>query len=110
MKAFALVRADQPAMLVDLPYPEVGPDGVLARKPAEVSFEVAAAIPLAGSTALDSVDAVAIGPGDAVLVVGATGGVGHIAVQFAAIRGATVIATAKAGDEDAFVRGLGASE
>jgi len=43
-----------------------------------------------------------------VVVAGATGGVGSIAVQLAAQRGATVIATAKPGDE-AFVRELGAS-
>ena len=155
MKAFALLSADQPASLVDLPDPEVGSDGVrvriraasvngfdvfqasgylagmmehrfptvvgrdfagiveavgprphgprggrrgarvraatpplhdgtyaelvagaglvLARKPAGLSFEVAAAIPLAGATALDAVDAVAIGPGDTVLVVGCHG-------------------------------------
>ena len=192
MKAFALLSADQPASLVDLPDPEVDSDGVrvriraasvngfdvfqasgyltgmmehrfpvvigrdfagiveavgpvrtdqsvgdevfgfvpsmpplhegtwaeqvagaglvLAQKPAGISFEVAAAIPLAGVTALDSVDAVAIGAGDTVLVVGATGGVGSIALQLAAQRGATVIATAKAGDEEAFVRALGATE
>jgi NADPH:quinone reductase-like Zn-dependent oxidoreductase len=87
-----------------------GPDLVLASKPGPLSFTVAAAIPLAGATALDSVDAVEVGPGDTVVVAGATGGVGSIAVQLAAQRGATVIATAKAGDEDAFVRRFGASE
>jgi NADPH:quinone reductase-like Zn-dependent oxidoreductase len=44
-----------------------------------------------------------------VVVAGATGGVGSIAVQLAAQRGATVIATAKPGDDEAFVRALGAS-
>ena len=83
---------------------------ILARKPAGPSWEVAAAIPLAGATALDSVDAVQPGPGDTVLVVGATGGVGSIALQLAAQRGATVIATAKAGDEEAFARSLGAAD
>lgn len=86
------------------------PSVVLARKPAGLSFEVAAALPLAGSTARDSVDAVDVGPGDTVVVVGATGGVGSIAVQLAAQRGATVIATARPGDEEAFVRSLGAAE
>jgi hypothetical protein len=87
-----------------------GPELVVARRPAGVSAEAAASIPLAGATALGSIDAAAIGAGDTVLVVGATGGVGSFVVQLAALRGATVIATAKAGDEDAFVRGLGAAE
>ena len=87
-----------------------GPDVVITPMPAGLSFEVAAAIPLAGATALNSVDAAKVVAGDVVLVVGATGGVGSIAVQLAAQRGATVIATAKAGDETAFVRSLGAIE
>jgi NADPH2:quinone reductase len=82
---------------------------VLAHKLAGLSFETAAAIPLAGVTALDAVDAIDIGPGDTVVVAGATGGVGSIAVQLAAQRGATVVATARPGDEDTFVRALGAS-
>jgi NADPH:quinone reductase-like Zn-dependent oxidoreductase len=86
------------------------PNVVLAPKPNELSFEQAAAIPLAGATALDSVDAVGVIPEHTVVVAGATGGVGSVAVQLAAQRGATVIATAKAGDEDAFVRELGAAE
>ena len=88
----------------------VGPELAVVRKPAGLSFETAAAIPLAGATAIGVVDAVEVGPGAVLLVVGATGGVGSIAVQLAAQRGATVIATAKAGDEAAFVRSLGASE
>jgi len=83
---------------------------VLARKPAGLSYEVAAAIPLAAVTALDAVDAVGIGPGDVVVIAGATGGVGSVAVQLAAQRGATVIASATAGDDEGFVRVLGASE
>ena len=75
-----------------------------------MSFETAGAIPLAGATALGVVDAVDLEAEDVVLVVGATGGVGSIAVQLAAQRGATVIATARAGDEAAFVRSLGAAE
>jgi NADPH2:quinone reductase len=86
------------------------PNVVLTRKPTRLSFELAAAIPLAGATALDAVDAVKAGPGDVVVVAGATGGVGSFAVQLARQRGATVIATARSGDEEAFVRGLGASD
>jgi NADPH2:quinone reductase len=83
---------------------------VLARKPAGLGWESAAAIPLAGSTGLDAVDAIDPAAGDTVLIMGATGGVGAFAVQFAARRGAHVIASAKAGEEDAFVRSLGADE
>jgi NADPH2:quinone reductase len=88
----------------------VGSEMPLALKPAAVSFETAATLPLAAVTALDAVDATDVATGDVVLVVGATGGVGSIALQLATLRGATVIATAKAGGEEAFVRSLGASE
>lgn len=83
---------------------------VIAGRPAELSWAQAAAIPLAGATALNSVDSVDPKPGDVVVVVGATGGVGSFAVQLAAQRGATVIATARPGDEEALVRTLGAAE
>jgi NADPH:quinone reductase-like Zn-dependent oxidoreductase len=87
-----------------------GPELPIVRKPAGLSFETAAAIPLAGATALDALDTIEAGPGAILLVVGATGGVGSIAVQLAAQRGAIVIATAKAGDEAEFVGSLGAAE
>ena len=87
-----------------------GPTVAIARKPAQLSFEQAAAIPLAGATALDSVAAVDVGPGDTVLVAGATGGVGSMAVELAARRGAKVIATAQAGAEEELVREMGASD
>ena len=83
---------------------------VLARKPAGLSWETAAAIPLAASTALDAVDAVDPSPRETVLIMGGTGGVGAFAIQFAAQRGAQVIATARPGEDDAFVRSLGATE
>lgn len=88
----------------------VSADLIFARKPAGLSFEAAASLGLAGIAALDAVDAVDPKKGDVIVVAGATGGVGSIAVQLAAQRGATVVATAKTGDEEAFVRGLGASE
>ena len=87
-----------------------GPDMVLTAKPAELTWEVAAALPLAGSTAHDAIHAVDPAEGETVVVAGATGGVGSFAVQLAAHHGAVVIATAKAGDEDAYVRSLGAHE
>ena len=76
--------------------------------PDAVTDEVAAALGLAGVAAKDSVDALALGPQDVVLVSGATGGVGALAVQLAAATGATVLATARPASAD-FVRSLGAS-
>jgi NADPH:quinone reductase-like Zn-dependent oxidoreductase len=63
----------------------------------------------AGTTAESAVDAVGAAEGATILVVGATGGVGSFAVQIAALRGAHVIATARAADEN-FVTSLGAAE
>lgn len=82
----------------------------LARKPPEIDFLHAGAIGVAGLTAWQSLfDHGQLQPGQRVLIHGAGGGVGHFAVQFAAIRGAEVIATASPKDID-FVRGLGAAE
>lgn len=84
-------------------------DLVLVRKPAGLGFDEAAALPLAGAAALDLLEAVDVGEGDTLLIVGATGGVGSLLVQLAAARGVIVTATARS-DEEAFVRDLGAAE
>ena len=81
----------------------------LTRVPEGVDFATAGVLGLAGTAALQAVDAIAPAAGETVLVSGATGGVGAYAVQLAAARGATVIATAVPGDEEDFVRALGAS-
>jgi NADPH:quinone reductase-like Zn-dependent oxidoreductase len=81
----------------------------LTRVPEGVDFAADGVLGLAGSAALQAVDEVAPAAGETVLVSGATGGVGAYAVQLVAARGATVIATAKPGDEANFVRDLGAS-
>lgn len=78
--------------------------------PDGVDRAVAGAVGLAGTAALDSLDAVRPRAGETVLVSGATGGVGALALQYAAAAGARVIATAKPGAETDFVRGLGATE
>jgi NADPH:quinone reductase len=90
-------------------YVVVPADGFIGPKPADVDFERAAALGLAGLAALVSVDAIDPSDGDVVLVVGATGGVGAYTVQLAAARGATVIATGLPEDE-AWLRELGADE
>jgi NADPH:quinone reductase-like Zn-dependent oxidoreductase len=84
-------------------------EGFIERKPQNLSFEQAASVGLAAVTALVAVEAVQASNADLVLVVGATGGVGTYAVQLAARRGATVIASALPEDEE-WIRGLGASE
>jgi NADPH:quinone reductase-like Zn-dependent oxidoreductase len=80
----------------------------LARKPARASFEEAAAVPIAGLTALQAVrDAGRVGPGTRVLVNGASGGVGTYAVQIAKARGAHVTGVCSARNAE-LVLSLGA--
>lgn len=68
--------------------------GNLAPKPDEVPWEVAGALPVAGFTARAAVRAVAVKPGDTLVVSGAAGGVGSLTVQLAKREGATVIGLA----------------
>ena len=81
----------------------------IARTPAGVDLASAGAAPLAATTAMAAIDALALAQGDTLLVVGATGGVGSFAVQLAAAAGATVIAPALAKDED-YLRALGVAD
>lgn len=82
----------------------------LAPKPANLTFEQAAAVPVSGLTALQGLcDVGRLEPGQDVLVIGASGGVGSYAVQIAVARGARVTAVCSAAKADA-VRALGAHE
>jgi NADPH:quinone reductase-like Zn-dependent oxidoreductase len=82
----------------------------LARKPAATDHVHAAAVPLAGLTAWQAlVDIARLRKNQRVLVHGAGGGVGHLAVGIAKALGAHVTATASPGKHD-FVRSLGADE
>lgn len=86
------------------------PAAHLARKPANISHEEAAAATLAALTAWQAFTAqVPVQAGQRVLVHAAAGGVGHFAVQLAKERGAYVIGTSSAAKRD-FVLGLGADE
>ena len=86
------------------------PSRQLARKPSSLDHVHAAALPLAGLTAWQSlVDVAQVQPGQRVLIHAAGGGVGHLAVQIAKGLGAQVLATASGAKAD-FVRGLGADE
>ncbi|MFC6011310.1 NADP-dependent oxidoreductase [Nocardia lasii] len=90
-------------------YSTVPEDATLVSIPDGVTTVAAAALPVAGVTAQDLVDAAQIQPGQTVLIVGATGGVGSFLVQLANIAGGHVIATAR-GDATDQVARLGASE
>src|SRR3954447_7038226 len=79
----------------------------LAVLPERVDFVPAAALPMAGTTAANLVRGGGPLLGARVLITGASGGVGHIAVQLAALGGADVTAVASAARADA-VRGYGA--
>jgi NADPH:quinone reductase-like Zn-dependent oxidoreductase len=86
------------------------PSRQVARKPAALDHVHAAALPLAALTAWQGlVDGAKIGEGDRVVVHRAAGGVGHLAVQIAKVRGAHVIALASQARHE-FVRALGADE
>lgn len=82
----------------------------LARIPDNVSFQQAASLPVAGLTAWSAIIALGkLGPGQKVLIQGASGGVGHLAVQMAHHLKAHVIGVASAPNLG-FVRSLGANE
>lgn len=84
--------------------------GSIALKPANLSFEQAAAMPVAAITALQALrDKAQVQPGQRVLINGASGGVGSYAVQLAKAMGATVIAV-NSGRNAELVRELGADQ
>ncbi|MEY2580883.1 MAG: NADPH:quinone reductase [Ilumatobacteraceae bacterium] len=81
--------------------------GSAVPKPANMTFEEAAGLMLTGVTAVHALTATGVEQGDTVLIHGASGGVGQMAVQLALARGARVIGTASAARHDV-VRALGA--
>jgi NADPH:quinone reductase-like Zn-dependent oxidoreductase len=82
----------------------------LAAKPASLSFEQAAAVPISAVTALQAVrDCGRVQPGRHVMVIGAGGGVGSFAVQIAKALGAVVTGVCSTAKTD-LVRSLGAEE
>jgi NADPH:quinone reductase-like Zn-dependent oxidoreductase len=84
------------------------PQGKLARKPANLSFEQAAAVPVSASTALQALrDQGRLQPGQKVLVIGASGGVGTFATQIAKAFGAEVTGVCSTAKVD-LVRSIGA--
>ena len=85
------------------------PAGMLAKMPASLSFTEAAALPLAGVSALQGLETLKVGKGSTVLILGASGGVGTIAVQMAKNLGARVIAVCRGSSAD-YVKSLGADQ
>ena len=82
----------------------------IAPKPESINFEEAAAIPIAALTAWQAMFNLAnLSSGQRILIAGASGGVGSMAVQLAKAKGAFVIGTAS-GKNEQFVRDLGADE
>jgi NADPH:quinone reductase-like Zn-dependent oxidoreductase len=85
------------------------PASAVTAVPSGVDAQQAAVIGLAGIAAHDALEALNIQAGETVLISGATGGVGSIATQLAVASGATVIGTAQPGQEEEYVRSLGAA-
>ena len=80
----------------------------MAKKPATISHEEAAAVPLAGGTAYEAiVRRLAVRVGETVLIHGGAGGVGSFAVQIAKAAGARVLATASSHNQE-ILKELGA--
>ena len=89
-------------------YLVVGEQHGIAAAPKGLELAQAGALGLAGTAGLQAVEAIGEASGRTVLVSGASGGVGAIALQYALAAGAEVIATARPGAEEELVRKLGA--
>jgi NADPH:quinone reductase len=81
---------------------------LLAHRPAGLAAREAAALPLVGITALEGFDRAGLAVGQRVLVIGGSGGVGHVAVQVAKAKGAHVVATASGATKATAVSACGA--
>lgn len=79
----------------------------VSKKPGNISFEEAASIPLAGLTALQSLEYAGIKENDKVLIHAGSGGVGSLAIQYAKAKGAYVYTTTSTGNVE-WVKALGA--
>lgn len=90
-------------------YVTASPDFIV-KKPQNVSYDIAAAVSLAGLTAYQAIhDHLDISTGQRILIQSAAGGVGHLAVQFAKLRGAFVSGTAS-GKNMKFLKDLGVDQ
>lgn len=88
-------------------YAEYAVASAVAAKPSPLSWETAAALPVALETSSRVLDLLALGRGETLLLHGAAGSVGGIAVQLAVARGITVVGTASPANHE-YLRSLGA--
>lgn len=87
-----------------------GTEHCFVKRPKEINIQKAAAMPMVGLTNLQALrDKGRLKPGETLLVNGASGGVGHVAVQMGKIFGAHVVAVGS-GNNEAFIKSLGADE
>ncbi|MEU8898575.1 NADP-dependent oxidoreductase [Nocardia sp. NPDC048505] len=89
-------------------YAEYALSRSLARKPEELSWTAAAALPIAVNTAVKALDLLELQRGETLLINGASGAVGSMAAQLAVAAGVTVVGTAAAGNQE-LVRSFGAA-
>jgi len=83
---------------------------LLTKKTSNISFEEAAAVPMAGLTAYQAINEyLKVLEGEKILIQAAAGGVGHLAVQFAKMNGAFVAGTASAKNES-FLKSIGVGQ
>ncbi|ALO09300.1 Quinone oxidoreductase [Streptomyces venezuelae] len=88
-------------------YAEYAIAGIVAPKPAELSWEAAASLPVAGETAQRVLDLIGVREGETLFLHGAAGVVGSVAVQLAVAAGITVVGSASESNH-AYLRELGA--
>src|SRR4051794_23403024 len=88
----------------------VSEEASIAPVPEGVDLAIAGVAPLAGITAMSAIDVLELSEGDVLLVAGAAGGVGSLAVQLAARAGARILAPALLPEDEAFLRDLGVSD
>lgn len=86
------------------------PEDQVSRVPAGLSTEQAAVLAVDGATALTGLRLLELKPGERLAILGASGGVGHLAIQLAKRMGARVLAVASGDDGVALARRLGADE
>jgi NADPH:quinone reductase-like Zn-dependent oxidoreductase len=116
--AGSAVRGFEPGdrvMFSTMPQPKGGawaefvavPAEALTPMPEGLGFTQAAALPIAGTTALEGIKALNLERGDSVFIAGASGAIGTLGIQLAAMRGYRVAASASAKNHD-YLRSLGA--